>query len=356
MNFPEFVPPVVQKYISVLIEGNDREPFGWAAALASAEKTLAELDRSMRRTSSGEKARLQKERKDAVRHRDMLAHTVESLTRLGTDDRMGECYEILKSESLNDGQLKRFISIAWAARMDYTEYRERLKMAAKVTKKIAKSADNLAILLRELLDTGVPNPPDEFSSIRALLSHTDHADGKRGERNWGQHAYWRSIRRHVLGDCAQTDQGETNVAPRSSSDGDSTEPTKIVKFIIVAADKVEVGPEEAARDLLHYAWQQSPPVSEMIEAIASAARQYKPSEFGMIGAAIAKRERSKAQNKEYLRAFGKLLEEDSCGIERTRYVMNAIAVAATVVINDRDFVVIYDDVVKAIGGPVETRA
>lgn len=109
-------------------------------------------------------------------------------------------------------------------------------------------------------------------------------------------------------------------------------------------DKVEIDPEQQARDMLRYAWQLSPDLSSILETVASVASNFKPSATGMIGAAINSRERS--TRTEYLRAFGNRLTDS--GLTVTSIVMRAMAIVANVAINLPDVDVSYDDVRKAL--------
>jgi hypothetical protein len=110
----------------------------------------------------------------------------------------------------------------------------------------------------------------------------------------------------------------------------------------VLGETPEIAPEE--KNALRYAWGTAPEFSALLETVASAARDFKPSETGMIGAAIESRQRS--PKTEYLRAFGNLLT-DVHGIALTTPIMQAMAITANVVINLPDVYVTYDDVRKS---------
>ena len=131
-------------------------------------------------------------------------------------------------------------------------------------------------------------------------------------------------------------------------------PEIVIQFV-EPGEKPEIDPKEDARKVLHYAWGTAPDLPELLDTVVRAAREFQPRESGMTGAAIKSRQRSRAGNKEYLRAFGNLLTEVR-DIPLTINIMHAMAIVADVVINDRDVVVTYDDVVKAIGKPIETQA
>jgi len=119
-------------------------------------------------------------------------------------------------------------------------------------------------------------------------------------------------------------------------------PLEIV--IVPAGEKAEIDPVEEARNTLRYAWGTAPDFSALLDTVAKAARGFKPSESGMIGAAIESRQRS--PKTEYLRAFGNLLTAHSFAL--TTPIMRAMATVANVVINLPDVDVTYDDVRKAL--------
>jgi hypothetical protein len=150
------------------------------------------------------------------------------------------------------------------------------------------------------------------------------------------------MRPHVLGGLARRNDPKSEP---SEKEGDQSNWPKIVVQYVEPGDKPDIDPKEEARNTLHYAWGVSPDFSELLDTVARAARDFEPSESGMIGAAIAKREKN--NKTEYLRAFGKLLT-DVHHLTLTGPVMKAMAILASVVI---DVDVTYDDVRKALPKP-----
>jgi len=352
MEFPAYVPAAVRAHIATLIEGDEWEPHGWATSLANAESELAGIEGAIEtRTRRGEVEyldSLRKQRADAVKHRDMLAGNVDCLQRLAHDSRMCEAFAVLTREFTKDEQWRGFIYAAWAARMDYGPFRERLKRAAELRDEIAKTSKTLAQLLRQASGVGISNWPAEFFSIPELLRRTDNHEMQ------GHDLYmWQALRPHVLGDPPRGDIPE---GERPHEDGHSASASVIVvREIIEAGNKPETDPAEQGRATLRYAWGKSPPLSALLDTVAEAARGFKPSEYGMIGAAIESRQRS--IKTEYLRAFGNLLT-DVHHMTLTTAVMQAMATVANVAINLPDDVdVTYDDVRKALarlgGDPLE---
>jgi hypothetical protein len=338
MDFPAYVPAAVRAYITTLIEGHSGDPIGWQESLANAERRLDEINRqiesSIRLGKDDCLPGLRKERAEAVAHRNSLAGDVDCLRRLAHDARMRDAYAILTREFTDDGQWRNFIYAAWAARVDYAGYRDRLRRAAELTGEIAQAAETLARLIRQFSATGI-NGPSEFYSIRELLRQTDNHEME------GRNLHmWRSMRQHVLGDPPGRD---IQVVMSAEESGEPIAPIEIVRVPI--GEKPEITPEEEARNMLRYAWGTAPEFSELLETLADAARAFNPSATGMIGAAIASRQRS--PKTEYLRAFGNALT-DVHGFALTGPIMKAMAITANVVINLPDVDVTYDDVRKAL--------
>lgn len=279
-------------------------------------------------------AGLRKRQAEAVKHRDMLAGDVGCLQRLAHDARMQEAFGLLTREFTDDRQWRDFNHSAWSARVDFGKYRDRLKRAKELKGEIADAAETLVNLIRQFADTGVMGP-DEFFSIPELLRQTDNR-----EMDGHDLHMWRAMRRHVLGDLPREDVPEAKLA-----DG-SGEPMPPIEIVIVPMEgKAKIDPEEEARNMLRYAWGTAPDFSALLGTVAAAARAFKPSESGMIGAAIESRQRS--PKTEYLRAFGNLLA-DVHKFALTTPIMQAMAIVANVVINLPEVDVTYDDVRKAL--------
>ena len=348
MDFPAYVPAAVRAHITTLIEGDSWEPMGWQKSLDSAERQLAEIDGQIESCIRWGKddylPGLRKERAEAAEHRDMLAGDVDCLRRLAHDARMREAFALLTREFTEDSQWRNFTYAAWAARVDFAKYRDRLKRATELKGEIAEAAETLENLIRQFSETGI-NGPSEFYSIPELLRQTDNH-----EMQGHNLQMWRSMRRHVLGDLPRDDAQE--VTPVEEGD----EPVRPIEIVVVPMDgKAEIDPVEGERNTLRYAWGTAPNFSALLDTVAKAARDFKPSESGMIGAAIAKREKN--IKTEYLRAFGNMLT-DAHGFVLTTPIMQAMAIVANVVINLPDDVdVTYNDVRQALaklrGGRLE---
>jgi hypothetical protein len=247
---------------------------------------------------------------------------------------MRDAFALLTREFIDDQQWRSFTYAAWAARVDFAKYRDRLKRATELKSEIAEAAETLAKLIRQFSETGI-NGPGEFYSIPELLRQTDNYEMQ------GHNLHmWRSMRQHVLGELPKRDIPEKRPPGES---GDTMPPIEIV--FVPMTEKAETDPKEEARNMLCYAWGTAPEFSVLLDTVAKAGWAFKPSESGMIGAAIESRQKS--QKTEYLRAFGNLLI-DVHGFALSTPIMKAMAIVANVVINSPDVDVTYDDVRKTL--------
>ena len=346
MEFPAYVPAAVRAHISTLIEGDSREPGGWAVSLADAEETLSRvcgsIEKYLRRGEEDYLPSLRIQKAEALAHRDRLAGDVGCLQRLAHDARMHEAFTLMTSQFTEDKQSRNFIYAAWAARVDYSKYRSQLKRAAELKSEIGRAADALAELIRQFSDTGIC-APSEFFSIKELLRQTDN------NKMQGHNLFmWRSMRRHVLGDLP------TREGPADKPVGENGEPMHPIEieFCAPMGERPEIDPKEEALNSLRYAWGTAPDLPALLSTLANAARSFVPSESGMIGAAIESRQKN--TKTEYLRAFRNLLT-DVYSFQLTKPIMKAMAVVANVVINLPDVDVDYDDVRKTLARQAEER-
>ncbi len=220
--------------------------------------------------------------------------------------------------------------------MDYRQFRLRLKQVTELRDKIADTSAKLAGLLRNAANTGFSYWPSEFFSIPALLRKTDNHKMQNHDLRM-----WQGLRRYVLGDIPERKVPESEPL---QEEGESAITHVVVWRVLKAGEKPEIDPEEEVRNSLRYAWGTAPDVSELLDTVAKAARDFKPSENGMMVAAIDSRKSN--LKAEYLRAFGNLLT-DVHHFTLTTGIMQAMATVANVAINQPEIDVSYDDVRKA---------
>jgi hypothetical protein len=271
------------------------------------------------------------EHAEATAHRDHLAAEVTCCQRLVHDARMQTVYALLVSlPNVTDADLSGFIYAAWAARMDYAKHRDQVKAADGLARDVAKAAGALADVLHKAEGFVGPYLPSEFFSVRSLLEKTEHAPDDRDFHMWP------GMRDYILGesDPAQVEPSELR------------EPPEVVRIELVPLTRAaQRDPDEERRGMLHYAWATAPSMARFIATMQREALNYAAAESGHIAAALATQKRNPKY--EYLRAFGALLR-DGHRMELTTDTMKAMATTATVVLNDPDLVVTYDDVRKAL--------
>ncbi len=99
MEFPAYLPAAVRIYVTAMIDGDVREPHGWAMSLKDSEQTVIELEQIMEHLSRHEEFEyldsLRKRHLEAVEHRNRYASEVDCLRRLMQDERMQEVYALL---------------------------------------------------------------------------------------------------------------------------------------------------------------------------------------------------------------------------------------------------------------------
>jgi hypothetical protein len=340
MDFPAYVPAAVRRDIESRIYGDQHNPHGWAHSLESAESALsdaeAKLQAAIRISDTNLCARLRSEKLEAKKHRDSIAGEIQCLQRLAHDARMRDAYATLTAEFTDDRQWCNLIYAAWAARVDYTKFREKLKKADSLRVEIADAADKLANLINQFCDTGVYGPW-EFHSVETLLETTDNH-----ELNDHDLYMWRAMRKYIFG----TDQCDMVTVVEDDSDSEGTFETANPQISFVVPDThLGIDPVKQARSTLRYAWEKAPSMSALIRTLGASARAFAPAEGGMIGAAISTRQSNPAT--EYVRAFAYLLT-DTHGFKLTAPIMRAMAVIATVVIGESNTDITYDNIRKTV--------
>ena len=267
---------------------------------------------------------------------------------------MDEVYSLLAEAFAEDDEeaqarkVRGFVQSACGAWISFEPYRNDLDLAGDLRREIAETAALLARQLRAIEAMSV-ECPDEFSSVPCLLGQTDHPN----EIDLDFHP-WRVLRGTVLGEPPRRDraggeeeqpqgEGETAVAP-------------IVEIRFLGLENEEPHgvverpdyPEERAWRLLCYGWSKAPPVAAMLDALANAARQFKPSQDGFIGAAVESRQKN--PKLEYIRAFAALLTDNYKLSMTPLPIRKAMARIATVIIGDPNVEVTYDDVSYTLKG------
>jgi cell division protein FtsB len=334
LKFPHYLPNAVRDYVVEFMDGAN----GSGGFVTYRDEKAKELEAIKQHISELEKsgdlvsAETREKYGDIKQEHDHLDSHIKCMERLALREQMQEAYAKLSTVLVDVLQWEHFLYAAWAARMDYAPYKKRLERTKKVSDDIAKTADNLAALLREITDSGM-SYPNEFYHIRTLLERTDNTE------NLNDNSMWQVQRPVVLGlhprkGTAQTDHGSSDKPPVFSiilqHPGDEQEP---------------IDPREQMRNAVSHAWEKAPPFSALLETVAQAAREYEPQPTGKIAAAISSHKGT--AHTQYLRAFADLLI-NTYHFEISAPILNAMAIMATVAFDDPDVDISYDDVRKAI--------
>jgi hypothetical protein len=312
MIFREFVPSAVKDQLAFLMLGN-KGTRGYAAIYDEAKSKFYALDQALTlRIAAGERDGLDDCRADlhaAKLNLELAQAEVDCLNRFATRDEMKEAFDVLGAEFTTDAQWAAFIYAAWAARMDFSKFRDRLKRARDLCGQIKDAANHLATLLDEFDE--ISDGPDEFKLIPTLLEKTE-------ARELGRHNLHRSALRPI-------GLGHTKDAPFGLEDFDEG--------------------EERSRKTLGVAWAAAPHLPALLRTVASVASDFTPTEHGVIGAALQTRQHS--PRTAYIRAFGKILVDGGV-VPLNLAVMSGMASVATVAINDEALTVTIHDVRQAL--------
>lgn len=338
MDFPSYVPSAVRVRVAARLEGEGRLIKGLLSALTLAEADLQRIQRALdeRVRDDIEANRLRIQRKELTERCAHLTEDIACLNRLVHDARMQTTYALLISlPNVSQLQLSGFIDAAWAANIDYAKFRERVKVADEIAREVAKAASELANVLRKAEGLGDSYPPFDFMSIHALLAKTEHDSSNRNY--W----MWHGMRKVIIGERPPLH----STADLDTESSEKAEPPEIGDRLVAKGEPKPIDPVEAARSALGYAWQTAPNMARIVTTLQHEAEFYRASESGHIGEALNSRKRNRKF--EYLRAFGTLLSDEH-HLDLTTGTMNAMAITATVVLNEPDLDVSYDDVRKAL--------
>ena len=334
MKFRSYVPQAVRVSTDLWLEGKGYKQNGLNSALAKAEADLLRIEQQRDKWANDETRsnQLRIEQANATNHRDDLAADVACLQRLVHDPRMQPAYAKLANlPNVTDDDLSGFIHAAWAARIDYTAYRDAMTDAADTVRKVAAAAGVLAELLSRADSTGWHDYlPAECFDLRSLLKKTEHAPA---DRNFQM---WPDMRAFILGEAepAREAPGEAGVSSKSVR----------VEFVPLShAERRD--PEAETRNMLRYAWYTAPSMAKIIAAMQRETLSCIPSEPSFIAQAV--NSRKKAPKAAYLRAFGTLLRDEH-GFDLEASVREAMATTATVVLNDANDSVCTADVSSAL--------
>jgi hypothetical protein len=293
MKFPDYVPATVRASMTDRLEGTQWSGPGRRHYLERAESRLEHLKEAFADQEEGisDAARMAlHEARDSYLAK---AKEVFCLERLVEDERMRAVYRGLAVALPDEEQQEHFITAAWQADRDYGRERERERLAEEARREIADLALQLADALQRAKKRGVGNSmsPGIFG-MRQLIEKTEHEPGHRDLDLWHN-------RRHAVFDS----------------------------------------------NAHYYIWSIAPDTGRMLVAMAHAAQEAGSPEPGAVEAALSSRRSNRKA--EFLRAFVAMMRERRLPVDPP--IHEAMAITATVVLNDAELDVSRDDVRKAVG-------
>jgi hypothetical protein len=294
-------------------------------------KSLAKINQRLRRAASQNKEKkdfLNDEREYLLQRLKDVSETIGVLQKLAHDTRMRHAYARLVEEFESDDQWRSFLGAAANARADYTRERADLKRARVLA---ARIADICAQLIRDLsefegLGDVASLGPSEFVNPPGLVHEESYETMKALER-----ASDDVLARHGL---------------RLLDDDDILNSTSSGKHLKEQRFNILDALFESSQYIASQRFQR-PETIDIVESIEHAARHYTPAIMGAAGAATESRKRS--PKTQYLRAFWHLASlETFHPLTKTTNVIHALAITASVVLDDQVEDVSYDDVRKAL--------
>ncbi len=133
MRFAKFIPEPVRTTIIDLLEGEPGQNNGFLDSLEIAESNLEtvceEYELEGREKETGYLLDLRERKNQAKNERDLLLEDIECLHRLSSDLRLEESYDLLRNEFTDEHQWHALVHSAWGARIDYSKYRNQVRIA-----------------------------------------------------------------------------------------------------------------------------------------------------------------------------------------------------------------------------------
>ena len=199
------------------------------------------------------------------------------LRRLTGDDlRMRDAWTRLARIACTDEDYVLFVLAAWWMRDDYGEWRERIRQAGELARRIAETASGLAGFLRQIEQT-CTRLPHEFTSLRALLWRSPSAQGGPYD------SVWQVVRQEICGpawlneDSSPTDTppaGPLEIGNRLQEGG-----TLTIRWCDEDDDdsiNEEEKRKEQRQHALSYAWEKAPDVRQVLLTLAGVAENHTP--------------------------------------------------------------------------------
>jgi hypothetical protein len=343
MKFPSYIPTAAQLFFVECVEG--AQPLakasnipailasygGLQSLLSATQQKLVDLESELTTADRTQHDVLLRRRELALRDLKRFKRRLARLQHLATDPRMRSAYPHLIRDFDDDAKYRVFFRAALEALEDQEQFASRradLKRAKKLDPRIAKTAKILATLLSERNKLSIIQP-DEYSNPRR-----DSLE------------FLLFLENQQIGLRAMNELHVTGHSPDGAPHKMSSKRNRAVHA------------REALDNFLNMLWQSSQydklikdlsaETVDIIRGIAFAAQNCTPKLYGATAATQTNKNHRKMQ---YLRAFWYLIYNNpSCfrQIVRTPGLTHAMAITASVVLNDPDDDVTYDDVRKAL--------
>jgi hypothetical protein len=249
--------------------------------------------------------------------------------RFAEDERMRHAYAHLTKEFKTDSEWQSFLHAAMNARSDYSSQRAQLKQAERLASKIADTCARLGEYLCEFdsLSDVSELGPEEFVTPSGLIYEESYEAINALDR-----ASINTLERHGWSICNE-DGRNSPITPKPKR---HRPPEANLLDVLFQSSRYHVL-DSCLR----------PRTMDIIGSIGNAARCYTPRLMGAAGAAT--RSRKSTPKTQYLRSFWHLAEWGVASrLSKTSNLFKALAISATVAINDPDEDVSYDDVRKAL--------
>jgi hypothetical protein len=276
--------------------------------------------------------------RESIAVRERIVKNVEILS---DHDQMRDGYDRLRKELTTRQQWRDFFYSALEADSAHSRYRAAVKRGMELTSKIEETATKLADLLSEFNLLDFDNFPLELLSIWHLLNITDDS-------------VWRVDDPEKRFKYKGLILGEDGLTPDpldmpSSYSANPLALRELMKEDVIRAVRVSQrngGPVDDSPLDLQTAWRAAPKITALLRCLAGSAGNYRPEQEGMIGAAIASRE--KPWHIQYVKGFGYLLIER--GIPLTANIKKAMHIITNLIMQDEnpDFEMAYRTVNDAL--------
>lgn len=290
LKFPKYIPEVIKSQVNHYLYGSKRNADGWLNAL---QETKRKIDGYKKKCKSDEARRKLSELNNDY---DSLLNDTECIKRLVLDERMEVGYTLLKTEfNGDDEKLDTFFQLIWSTNIDYKNLKGEKDEAKQILNDIAKTAEKLVYLINKAEKNSMVFPSEIFC-IHSLLESTHNP----------KDPLWNGLKDSIL----LSDNKKTN-------------------------------------GMISYTWRCAPDVRQMIKGIIGSIDRSKNVLSNDTGfdSGISKRQFNVKMS--YLRALITKLSDYDIQTN-TPEIKEAIGIITTVVLNEADIIIDFQDVQNAL--------